>query len=534
MKKKLVCAIFVLLCVFFAAAETDKEKKSAADPEWMPEPDSGKFLPKGVPFSASNFYGELSGHLSMPLPFSNQNSTPMTGIGGGFSAEIGYNWGGWLFGLEYSLDSWGAGTSAVSLMNNFTSNMISVRIQRVLSQSSIKAFPRWLEIVPGISAGVNMYATDYYRTEKDKQKGNLTRVRIGDPFSGTFIMKISLEAAFHVLNNNYLIPYAGIDLGIFGDQSRGAQGQGGLAMYPRFFLGIRTYPLGGGERTPKQKADVEDYVEGNPVRRERVRRNLNEEPVVPEGAADIRLSSNLAGDLTPDGDGINDVAEFFVKSSNLEYEPEKWTMEILDAENHLVRNWGGEGTIPEAFTWDGLNESGELPTSANIYTGKLTVMPDSRDREKYGVDEVVSFYRIRTGVILEEVVPKKQWRIVAAPIHFDPDLPTFNNISAEMRQENIEVVDAIADKILDFGKDVNVLVEGYANNVSNTEEENIRELIPLSQARAEAVKNMLYESGVRLSRLSAVGMGGANPLAAWEDTENWWRNRRVEFVLTTR
>lgn len=534
MKKKFVCIIVVLLCVFFAAAETEKEKKSAAEPGWMPEPDSGKFTSAGVPFSISNFYGDISGHLSMPLPISNQDSVPMTGMGGGFSLEIGYNWGGWLFGLEYSLDSFGKGTAEGAMMNNFTSNIISARVRRVISQTSIKQFPRWLELVPGISAGVNLFSTDYYRTEKEKKAGKMTSVRVGDPNSVTFFMKLSVEAAFHVLNNNFLIPYAGIDLGIFGDQSRGAQSQGGLAMYPRFMLGVRTYPLGGGRRTPKQERDVEDYKEGNPVRRARVRRNLNDEADVPEGTAYIRLSSTLDGDLTPDGDGINDVAEFFVKSHNLEYEPEKWSMEIFDAENHLVKGWAGEGSIPEAFTWDGLTESGMLPTSANIYTGKLTVVPDSLDREKYGVDEVVSRYRIRTGVILEEVIPKKQWRIVAAPIHFDSDLPTFNLISAEMRQENIEVVDAIADKILDFGKDVNVLVEGYANNVSNTEEENIRELIPLSQARADAVKEMLYESGVRRSRLSSTGRGGANPIADWEDTENWWRNRRVEFVLTAR
>jgi len=31
--------------------------------------------------------------------------------------------------------------------------------------------------------------------------------------------------------------------------------------------------------------------------------------------------------------------------------------------------------------------------------------------------------------------------------------------------------------------------------------------------------------------LSSKGMGGANPLAEWKDTKNWWKNRRVEFVI---
>jgi outer membrane protein OmpA-like peptidoglycan-associated protein len=41
----------------------------------------------------------------------------------------------------------------------------------------------------------------------------------------------------------------------------------------------------------------------------------------------------------------------------------------------------------------------------------------------------------------------------------------------------------------------------------------------------------LTKSGIDLYQLEYCGLGGKNPAAAWEDTENWWKNRRVEFVL---
>ena len=75
-------------------------------------------------------------------------------------------------------------------------------------------------------------------------------------------------------------------------------------------------------------------------------------------------------------------------------------------------------------------------------------------------------------------------------------------------------------------------VEGYANNVSNTERENIQELIPLSRLRAQTIVNILVENGLDRSILSSDGKGGSNPIAKWEDRENWWKNRRVEFIVT--
>ena len=94
-----------------------------------------------------------------------------------------------------------------------------------------------------------------------------------------------------------------------------------------------------------------------------------------------------------------------------------------------------------------------------------------------------------------------------------------------------ETLESITRQILEHNE-VEVLVEGYANNVSNTERENREELIPLSNLRAKTIMNILVENGLDREILSYDGNGGSNPIAKWEDRENWWKNRRVEFIVT--
>jgi outer membrane protein OmpA-like peptidoglycan-associated protein len=86
-------------------------------------------------------------------------------------------------------------------------------------------------------------------------------------------------------------------------------------------------------------------------------------------------------------------------------------------------------------------------------------------------------------------------------------------------------------EILNKFKDYRVQVEGHANPVLRTAAEERNELQPLSEQRARAVVNILVDFGVARSRLSAVGRGGTRPVVRYEDRDNWWKNRRVEFIL---
>ncbi|MDR0643653.1 MAG: OmpA family protein, partial [Treponema sp.] len=95
-------------------------------------------------------------------------------------------------------------------------------------------------------------------------------------------------------------------------------------------------------------------------------------------------------------------------------------------------------------------------------------------------------------------------------------------------------VAAILNKFRDYA----VTIEGHANNVSGLEREETETtaaygpaLVPLSEKRAEFVKATLVRLGVSANRLSTMGIGGRRPVANHSDRDNWWKNRRVEFIL---
>ena len=135
---------------------------------------------------------------------------------------------------------------------------------------------------------------------------------------------------------------------------------------------------------------------------------------------------------------------------------------------------------------------------------------------------------IRVGDVLKIQIPS---------IIFRPDNADFkskkevtNGLEQSVIDNNVRVLKRIAE-ILNKFRDYTVRVEGHANNVTNTEKEEIEELVPLSQARAAFVKEELRKYGVSSARLSTVGLGGRQPVVPHSDRDNWWKNRRVEFIL---
>jgi OOP family OmpA-OmpF porin len=68
-----------------------------------------------------------------------------------------------------------------------------------------------------------------------------------------------------------------------------------------------------------------------------------------------------------------------------------------------------------------------------------------------------------------------------------------------------------------------------SGHTDNTGDDSINQ--PLSQARAEAVANLLVRAGVPVSRLSAVGYGATRPIAPNDTEDGRAKNRRIEFEV---
>ena len=239
-------------------------------------------------------------------------------------------------------------------------------------------------------------------------------------------------------------------------------------------------------------------------------------------------------DFTPDGDGVHDTIVFRPNKKYMSQAPESWSLTITDPFGNKFKSWEGNGELPDEIVWDGKGDDGSVVFSRESYTANLSVTISQNDCERLGKSPAEATIKdeisANVGIVLNKT-GANEWRIEMASISFDPNAATFNKLSKAQREEFYQTLNTIVEKAqaMDNAK---ITIEGYANNVSGTDKENTEELIPLSQLRAEAIAKLLTERGIAAEQIKAVGMGGANPKASREDRENWWKNRRIEFVFS--
>ncbi len=103
-------------------------------------------------------------------------------------------------------------------------------------------------------------------------------------------------------------------------------------------------------------------------------------------------------------------------------------------------------------------------------------------------------------------------------VNFKPD-------STEIASEDIERLAEIAG-LISQDTNIRVRVDGYTDSNGNRFYNQ-----KLSQLRANMVKSYLVGHGIDISRISAMGLGPANPIADNENEKGRSRNRRVEIRL---
>jgi outer membrane protein OmpA-like peptidoglycan-associated protein len=187
----------------------------------------------------------------------------------------------------------------------------------------------------------------------------------------------------------------------------------------------------------------------------------------------------------------------------------------------LFGHFEGSGDPPARIEWDGKNSSGELVQSASDYLFTFNVADvHGNSSSLEGIIET-DILVIRDGNRLKAQVPS---------IVFAAERGDFSGLDEDVLANNERILRRIAEVLNKFS-DYKVTVEGHANPVTRTAEEESSELRPLSELRAKAVVAELIRYGVAGERLSAAGMGGSQPVVPYEDRDGWWKNRRVEFIL---
>ena len=230
--------------------------------------------------------------------------------------------------------------------------------------------------------------------------------------------------------------------------------------------------------------------------------------------------------FSPDGDG--DADELFVTIDCKGGSPIKtWKIEIREPRPPylIFSEWEGEGAPPETIVWNGYSSSNELVQSASDYPFTIVVEDELGKIASYEGKIEVDVLVIREGDILRVMVPS---------IVFGSNVGGFTGLSEEVLATNDYILKRIAEVLQKFDT-YNVTIEGHANFTATTEaarrREQDRELKPLSEQRAKFVLDYLVDLGVERDRLTSIGIGGDRPVVSFEDRDNWWKNRRVEFIL---
>ena len=237
-----------------------------------------------------------------------------------------------------------------------------------------------------------------------------------------------------------------------------------------------------------------------------------------------RLASSLSPKyFSPDNDGMDD--DLFIKLEAISAVGiANWSLDVSEpAETGGKHFWstGGKGKITDEIIWDGRSLKGETVQSATDYPFTFTAT------DTLGLTSTIKGY-IPVDILI--IRDGDKLKIAVPSIIFRPNADDFKGLSENVVDKNTYVLKRVA-QILNKFTDYSVQVEGHANSTTGTEEEETKDLVPLSTLRAEAVMKILIKNGVKASRLSAVGMGGSKPVASLDDRDNWWKNRRVEFIL---
>lgn len=126
--------------------------------------------------------------------------------------------------------------------------------------------------------------------------------------------------------------------------------------------------------------------------------------------------------------------------------------------------------------------------------------------------------------------------LATLPLYFAPYSSDLSLVTGDQRASNDQAL-ARLFALLKEAAGTAVTVVGHANQVLYQDPvkaayEQRETLLPLSLARAEAVRTALEGEGIEAGTLGTLGVGAADPVAPFSDPVNRWKNRRVVLELT--
>jgi len=202
-----------------------------------------------------------------------------------------------------------------------------------------------------------------------------------------------------------------------------------------------------------------------------------------------------------------------------------WRMEIFDPEDHLFKSFSERWPDNQAV-WDGKGIKGDLVQSAEDYPVTARVS-----------DEFGNVGELKTIVPVDILVEKtpEGYRILASRIFFKPFTADFVDVRPDLAAQNVKRLDALAAKLKKFPQ-YHIQLVGHAvmiywfdKTMGAAEQKYV--LIPLSEARSDAIKKALVDRGLDAAMFAVKGVGASDQLVPDSDLADRWQNRRVAFFL---
>lgn len=217
----------------------------------------------------------------------------------------------------------------------------------------------------------------------------------------------------------------------------------------------------------------------------------------------------------------------FVYLQDTDLNPEL-KIEICDSKGNLIKNINNEDIKEQddqyKFCWYGENENNEIAVQAGEQF--FCVL--------FSEGKILEKKEFSLGMIYENEDGKS--KICIPDLIFPPNQNGFFG-EEDLFLVNYKILKDIASVIKNNADSIQtVLIAGYANPTAYPKkdamiEEDTESLIPLSLQRATAVKNVLVVLGVPENILEVVGKGGLEYVANPLDSNENYKNRRIQFFI---
>ncbi|HET6484962.1 MAG TPA: OmpA family protein [Spirochaetia bacterium] len=204
---------------------------------------------------------------------------------------------------------------------------------------------------------------------------------------------------------------------------------------------------------------------------------------------------------------------------------DSWSMDIYDPDGNLFNSLHGQWPTSQAV-WDGKGLGGARIESAESYPVV------ARIRDEFGnVGEAKII--VPVDILVEKTAAGNC--ILTSNIYFKDFTADCQHVAPDLAKQNVARLDALAKKLKKF-PDYKIRIVGHAVaiywfNPALAKREQRDVLIPLSKARAEAIKRALVARGINGAKLSTEGVGASDQSVSDRNLADRWQNRQVDLYV---